>query len=94
MPYLGGRALFQELLRRGHPLGQRFVFVTGDVISPHIAEFLKNSGAPYLAKPFLLEELKEIVHRALDHADAHAQVVTARAAAGWRRTGQKGRQGH
>ena len=94
MPYLGGRGLFQELLRRGHPLGQRFVFVTGDVLSPHIAEFLRSSGAPYLAKPFLIDELREVVHRALHSADARTLVAPARAAAGWSRAVRKGRQGH
>jgi len=94
MPYLSGRDLFQELLRRGHPLRRRFIFVTGDVLSPHVAEFLETSGAPYLAKPFFIEELKEVVHRALDRADALAPAVTARAAAGGNLTGQKGRRGH
>jgi signal transduction histidine kinase/CheY-like chemotaxis protein len=85
MPYLGGRALFQELLRRGHPLGERFVFVTGDVLSPHIADFLRSSGAPFLAKPFLLEELKGVVHRALDHPAEAAPVGTT---IGGRRVGR------
>jgi two-component system NtrC family sensor kinase len=93
MPYLGGRGLFQELLRRGHPLRRRFIFVTGDVLSPHVAEFLKSSGAPYLAKPFFIEELKEVVHRALDRADAAGPAAPARAAAVWSRTAQKGHRG-
>jgi len=94
MPNLGGRGLFQELLRRGHPLRRRFIFVTGDVLSPHVAEFLESSGAPYLAKPFFIEELKEVVHRALDRADALVPAVKARAAGGWNLTGQKGRRNH
>jgi two-component system NtrC family sensor kinase len=94
MPYLGGRGLFQELLRRGHPLRRRFIFVTGDVLSPHVAEFLKTSGVPYLAKPFFIEELKEVVHGALDRADAAAPAVPARAGAVWSRTAQKGHRGH
>jgi len=94
MPYLDGRGLFQELLRRGHPLWRRFIFVTGDVLSPHVAEFLKTSGAPYLAKPFFIDELKEVVHRALNRGDASAPAVSARAAAVWSRSGQKGQPGH
>jgi two-component system NtrC family sensor kinase len=94
MPYLGGRELFEELLRRGHPLRRRFVFVTGDVLSPHVAEFLKTSGAPYLAKPFFIEELKEVVQRALDREEAAAAAVPARAAAVWSRAAQKGHRGH
>ena len=94
MPYLDGRGLFQELLRRDHPLRRRFIFVTGDVLSPHVAQFLKTSGVPYLAKPFLIEELKEVVHRALDPSDALAPVGAERAAAGWSQGAQKGHRGH
>ena len=43
----------------------RLLFVTGDTMSPRTLEFLKSSGLPYLAKPFLVEELKEAVRQAL-----------------------------
>jgi two-component system NtrC family sensor kinase len=65
MPHLSGRSLFHDLQRRAHPLCRRFVFVTGDALSPNTMEFLKTSGVPHLAKPFLIDELKEVVHRAL-----------------------------
>jgi two-component system NtrC family sensor kinase len=94
MPHLSGRGLFQELSRRGHPLGRRFIFVTGDTVSPHVSRFLKSSGAPYLAKPFFIEELKDVVQRALKDRDALVPVATARAAAGWNRGLQKGHRGH
>jgi len=68
MPHVDGRAFYQELVRQGSPLGQRLVFVTGDTMSPHTFKFLESSGVPYLAKPFLVEELKETVHRALARA--------------------------
>jgi DNA-binding NtrC family response regulator len=34
-------------------------------MSPRTLEFLKSSGLPYLAKPFLVDELKEAVRKAL-----------------------------
>ena len=34
-------------------------------MAPRTLEFLKSSGLPYLAKPFLVEELKEAVRQAL-----------------------------
>jgi FixJ family two-component response regulator len=89
MPHLSGRGLFQELQRRSHPLCRRFVFVTGDAFSPHTAQFLKTSGVPYLAKPFLIDELKEVVHRALNRAEAVIPLAAARAGAGPGRAGQK-----
>jgi two-component system NtrC family sensor kinase len=70
MPHLSGRSLFEELQRRAHPLRRRFIFVTGDVLSPNTAQFLRASGVPYLAKPFLIDELKETVRRALHRGDA------------------------
>jgi hypothetical protein len=45
---------------------QKLLFVTGDTMSPRTLEFLKSSGLPYLAKPFLVEELKGIVRQAFD----------------------------
>jgi PAS domain S-box-containing protein len=92
MPHLSGRSLFQDLQRRKHPLCRRFVFVTGDALSPNTAEFLKTSGVPYLAKPFLIDELKEVVHRALNRTNAPISLAAARAEAGRGRGGQKGQR--
>jgi hypothetical protein len=34
-------------------------------MSPSTTEFLKSSGLPYLAKPFLVDELKQAVRHAV-----------------------------
>jgi PAS domain S-box-containing protein len=94
MPHLSGRSLFEDLQRRSHPLCRRFVFVSGDALSPNTAQFLKICGVPYLAKPFLIDELKEFVHRALNRADALIPRVAARAGAGVGRGSQKGQRAH
>jgi two-component system NtrC family sensor kinase len=65
MPYLDGRGFYRELVRRGSPLQDRLIFVTGDTLAPRTVQFLQSGGLPYLAKPFFVEELKETVHRAL-----------------------------
>ncbi len=80
MPHLDGPGLYHELLRRGSPFQHRLLFVTGDTMSPRSLEFLNSSGVPYLAKPFLVEELKEAVRRALAAAPAAKE---AAGAAGW-----------
>jgi two-component system NtrC family sensor kinase len=70
MPHVSGRSLFEGLQKRRHPLCRRFVFVTGDALSPGVLQFLENTGVPFLAKPFLVDELKEVVRRALERRDA------------------------
>ncbi len=73
MPYMDGRAFYRALVRAGSSLQHRMVFVTGDTLAPHTLEFLDSTGLPYLAKPFLVEELKLAVQRAFGAtaADTH-----------------------
>jgi signal transduction histidine kinase/CheY-like chemotaxis protein len=66
MPQFDGRALHREFLAKGSPLLHRLVFVTGDTLAPRTLEFLESCGVPYLAKPFLVEELKALVAKALE----------------------------
>jgi len=65
MPYLDGPGLYRALVRGENPMQHRVLFVTGDTMGPRTLKFLKSSGLPYLAKPFLVEELKEAVRQAL-----------------------------
>jgi PAS domain S-box-containing protein len=65
MPHLDGRAFYKELVDGESPLQHRLIFVTGDTLAPRTVDFLQKSGAAYLAKPFLVEELKEVVAHAL-----------------------------
>jgi CheY-like chemotaxis protein len=65
MPYLDGPGLYRALVRRENPMQHKLLFVTGDTMAPRAIEFLKSCGLPYLAKPFLVEELKEAVSKAL-----------------------------
>ena len=69
MPHLDGRAIYRELVARGSPMRHRLMFVTGDTLAPRTLEFLEKSGLPFLAKPFLVEELKAVVERALSAAE-------------------------
>jgi signal transduction histidine kinase/CheY-like chemotaxis protein len=65
MPYLDGPGLYRALVGRESEMQHRLLFVTGDTMGPRTLEFLKSSGLPYLAKPFLVEELKDAVRQAL-----------------------------
>jgi two-component system, NtrC family, sensor kinase len=83
MPHVDGRAFYRALADAESPLRHRFVFVTGDTLSPRTLEFLESSGLPYLAKPFFVEELQQVVQQAF----ARVQIELPRAVAGnyWQR---------
>jgi CheY-like chemotaxis protein len=81
MPRLDGQAFYEALVRAGSPLRNRIIFITGDILAPRTQEFLEPHGLPYLAKPFLVEELKLAVNRMLEpHAKGAGAAQSARAA--------------
>jgi PAS domain S-box-containing protein len=61
MPDLDGRALSEraEALRPG--LSRRFLFLTGDTLSPMAREFLADGARPYLEKPIVPGDLRNAV---------------------------------
>jgi two-component system, NtrC family, sensor kinase len=65
MPRLDGPAFYDALVRTGSPVRDRIIFITGDTLAPRTLEFLERHKVPYLAKPFLVEEIKLVVNRAL-----------------------------
>lgn len=58
MPGLGGPALYKHLKRDFPRLVERMVIVTGDMMNPSTRGFLRETGLPYLTKPFGIDELK------------------------------------
>ena len=64
------------LLQAGNSLSDRFLFVTGDVVSINTHEFLTRYRLPHVAKPFRMEELKDCVRGLLDHCSRHRPRVT------------------
>jgi DNA-binding response OmpR family regulator len=71
MPRLDGRDLYLSLVRNGNSVQHRMIFITGDTLTPHTLEFLEGNSLPYLAKPFLVEELKKAVEQGLDQGMPH-----------------------
>ena len=61
MPRLGGRELYERLVREQPALAQRVVFATGDTVRGDTLAFLKSVGRPYLHKPFTLTELRALL---------------------------------
>lgn len=72
MPHLDGRSFYKQLVHDENPLQHRLIFVTGDTLAPRTVDFLQKCGLPYLAKPFLVEELKAIVARRLEETSGSA----------------------
>jgi signal transduction histidine kinase/CheY-like chemotaxis protein len=77
MPGMDGQRFYQTLAEARDPLGERFLFITGDVLAAHTRQFLESHRLPYVAKPFRVEELTEKVFSLLDGNAAR----TGRAAA-------------
>jgi signal transduction histidine kinase/CheY-like chemotaxis protein len=65
MPHLDGRDFYRQLTTEESPLERKLIFVTGDTVAPRTIDFLQKCGLPYVAKPFLVEELKSAVARGL-----------------------------
>jgi CheY-like chemotaxis protein len=57
MPRMDGMQFYRELAEQYPELTSRILFVTGDVIATDAERFLVESGCPWLAKPFRLNEL-------------------------------------
>ncbi len=68
MPGMDGAMFYGRLKKQGHPLHQRVLFVTGDVLGPRSQEFLEENHVPHVAKPFRVEELLEAVKAQLGFA--------------------------
>lgn len=64
MPGLDGPGLYREVQRRHPELSRRFVFLTGDALSPDTQRFLELVRAPVLNKPFALRDLREVIRQA------------------------------
>jgi DNA-binding NtrC family response regulator len=65
MPDLDGPALYREVERCYPELLPLFIFLTGDIMSPEISQFLAHTTVPCLSKPFTLEMVREVVQRVL-----------------------------
>jgi CheY-like chemotaxis protein len=63
MPDLSGMELYARLRERDARLAARVVFATGDVEAEGARDFLRASGRPYLAKPFVLGALSELLEQ-------------------------------
>jgi two-component system, NtrC family, sensor kinase len=65
MPQMSGRDLFNWVRENRPELSKRIIFVTGDTVSPETRSFFEDNRNRYLAKPFKIEEVKEVIQELL-----------------------------
>lgn len=77
MPVMDGPTLYARVLERDRSLAGRFVFCTGDIVSPDVRLFLLSINQPVLIKPFSIANLRETVQRSLNQW-ANSQYAASR----------------
>jgi len=61
MPDLDGRALYHEIEKRWPSQAARVVFITGDMLTTTLRDFVAVSGRPLIEKPFLPSDVRRVV---------------------------------
>jgi CheY-like chemotaxis protein len=57
MPEVDGQQLYETVCDTHPALADRFIFATGDAVSPKYRDFLQTVGNPWLSKPFSVAKL-------------------------------------
>jgi nitrogen fixation negative regulator NifL len=63
MPHVDGPGLWRAVKQLDPELADRFVFFTGDTLSPQTIEFLERTGSPSVKKPFGLRDVRVALAR-------------------------------
>lgn len=63
-PNMNGIEFYKHIKQQDPPMADRIIFTSGDVMSPDVKEFLSTNQNPFLAKPFMPNELRAIVKKA------------------------------
>jgi two-component system NtrC family sensor kinase len=66
MPQMSGRELFNWIKENRPYLANRVIFVTGDTVNVETRSFFEDNKSLYLAKPFKIEEVKEVIQQMLE----------------------------
>jgi len=71
MPGMSGQELYLHLKENRPEVAERFIFVTGDVITPGTSDFIQASGRPSLSKPFTSGEIAVVLQEMLEGEKNH-----------------------
>ena len=66
MPQMSGRDLFSWVKESQPSLARRIIFMTGDTVNPETHSFFEENQIRYLAKPFKIEDMKDMVMQVLE----------------------------
>jgi two-component system NtrC family sensor kinase len=66
MPEMDGIEFYNRILHEHPELARRVIFTTGDTISPDTRAFVEATTAPFLAKPFHLRTVREVVRAVME----------------------------
>ena len=66
MPKMNGIEFYREIEERLPGMADRILFMTGEILSPSIQEFLQERHVSIIAKPFDLPTLYQGVHDVLE----------------------------
>jgi two-component system NtrC family sensor kinase len=65
MPQMSGRELFHWIKQQRPALARRIIFITGDTVSPETRSFFESTSSRYIAKPFRIEEIQDVIEQTL-----------------------------
>jgi len=71
MPEMSGKELLDWIRNTCPDLAGRIIFVTGDTVSAETRAFFERTESRYLAKPFKIEEVKEVIQQTLESGREH-----------------------
>ncbi|MDQ6872714.1 MAG: PAS domain S-box protein [Gemmatimonadota bacterium] len=63
MPDISGQDVFEQWQTERPELARRVVFLTGDIVSEDLQQFLSGTGRPFIAKPFDLDVVVQFLNR-------------------------------
>ena len=63
MPDISGQTVYRQWQTKRPDLAERVVFLTGDIVSEDLFQFLTGTGRPFIAKPFNLEVVLQSLNR-------------------------------
>ena len=66
MPQMSGRELFNWIKEHRPELANCIIFVTGDTVSNETRSFFEENRCRFLAKPFKIEEVKDVIQQVLE----------------------------